>query len=168
MQQRRPNSQGFTLIEVVASAGLAAVGLVAAMSALGAMTRAVTLGREHEAIANLAVEKYNEVVATTDLTQANSLSGDFTDRNDNDHTWTGNVAPVDTTSTSSVVNTATAASTATIDSLTVTVVSSINPALKYSITGLVNIPPQTTTTTTGATGGAVGQRAPVTGAAGGG
>ena len=159
----RRSRLGFTLIEVLASAALAGVGIVACMSALGSMTHAEALGREREAIANLAVEKYNEVVATTDLSQANQLNGDFTDRNDNDHTWTGVASAVNTTSTSSVVNTADAASAATVDSLSITVVSSSRPDLKYTVTGLVYIPPTTTTVpgaggATGTTGGATAGR----------
>jgi prepilin-type N-terminal cleavage/methylation domain-containing protein len=149
---------GFTLIEVLASAALVSVGLVACMSALGSMTHAEAIGREREAIANLAVEKYNEVVATTDLSQANQLNGDFTDRNDQDHTWTGVAAAVNTTSSSTVVNTTNAASGATVDSLSITVVSSSRPDLKYTVTGLVNIPPTTVTVpgAAGAAGGATG------------
>src|SRR5579872_1343958 len=136
-----PSKSGFTLIEVLASAALAGVGIIAAMSALGAMTHAETMGREHEQIANLAIEKYNEIAATTDLSQSNSLSGDFTDRNDTIHTWTAATASVNTTSSSSVVNTANASSTATVDSLTVTVTSTVNPNLTSTVCGLVYVPP---------------------------
>ena len=142
------------MVEVLVAAVLAGIGIVACMGAIGKMQHGEALGREREALINLAVEKYDEVVATTDLSQANSLSGDFSDRNDSEHTWTATTATVNTTSNTAVVNTASTAAATTVDSLSITVKSSSDPTQTYTVTGLVYIP---ATTSTGAgTGGATG------------
>lgn len=151
----RPNRTGFTLVEVLVSAALAGVGIVAAMGAIAKMEHGESIGRAREALINLAIEKYDEVVATTDLSQANALSGDFTDHNDTDHKWTASVQSVTTSSNNSVVNTANASSSTTIDSVSVTVHSTSDPSLTYTVTGLVYVPPSTTAPGTG-TGGPTG------------
>jgi len=158
----RPLKSGFTLIEVLAAAALAGIGIAGCMGALGQLEHAEAIGREREAVMNLAIEKYDEVVATTDLSQANSLSGDFTDRNDTVHTWVASTASVSTSSSSSVVNTATTTASTTVDSLSVTVHSNTDSTVTYTVTGLVYVPPTTTTTPAGGTtgaGGAAGGRA---------
>jgi prepilin-type N-terminal cleavage/methylation domain-containing protein len=138
-------NRGFTMVEVLAAAVLAGIGIVASMGAIGKMQHAEAIGREREALINLAVEKYDEVVATTDLSQANSLSGDFSDRNDSDHTWVASTATVNTTSNTAVVNTATTAAATTVDSLSITVKSNSDPSQTYTVTGLVFIPASTST-----------------------
>ncbi|MHB8637285.1 MAG: prepilin-type N-terminal cleavage/methylation domain-containing protein [Fimbriimonadaceae bacterium] len=138
--------RGFTLIEVLAAAALAGIGIAGCMGALGSIQHAEAIGREREALMNLATEKYDEIVATTDLTQANSLSGDFTDRNDNVHTWVASTSTVNTSSNSGVTNTATATASTTVDSLSVTVHSNTDSKVAYTVTGLVYVPPTTATT----------------------
>ena len=150
----RADRAGFTLVEVLASAALAGISIVACMGAIAKMEHGESVARAREALINLTIQKYDEVVATSDLTQANSLAGDFTDRNDTGHKWSAAVQAISTTSSSSVVNTANAASNTTVDSLSVTVTSTTDPTQSYTVTGLVYVPASTTTTTpaTGAAG----------------
>lgn len=140
------------MIEVLASTVLAAIGIVGCIGAIGRMQHSASLGRQRETLINLAVEKYDEVVATTDLSQTNSLSGDFSDRNDTEHSWTASTSTINTSNSSNVVNTASTTSSTTVDSLSVTVRSTTNPSQSYTVTGLIYIPATTSTGTGTGTG----------------
>jgi prepilin-type N-terminal cleavage/methylation domain-containing protein len=154
------NSSGFTLIELLVSSAIAGAVIAAGMAALGTIEHAEARGREKELLVRITQQKYDEIMATYDLSQANSLSGDFTDHNDTDHTWTATVAATNTTTTNSVVNTASTAAAGTVDYLSVKVASNSNPNQTYTVTGLVYIPPQTGTGTaaTGTAGGGAAGR----------
>jgi len=79
------------MIEALASIMLLAVGIVAAMSALGGMTKADGGMRESERMQRLADEKLQELLATGDWEF--STEGDFQDRNDSRYNWTATLEP---------------------------------------------------------------------------
>lgn len=67
-------NRGFSLVEAVIATVLAVVGLTAVMSAYGAINASRLQTRESERMLRLALEKYEEVVATGAYEQA-PLSG---------------------------------------------------------------------------------------------
>ncbi|MFQ3668191.1 MAG: hypothetical protein SNJ61_04810, partial [Fimbriimonadaceae bacterium] len=69
----------FSIVEVLAAAVLLGVGVVAALGAIGSITRAEARMEEKEILQNLASDKLREVLATFDFATP-SLSGDFEDR----------------------------------------------------------------------------------------
>lgn len=69
--------RGFTMVEALASVALLLVGIVAALSAIGSMTRAETFMREGERMRRLADQKVAELIATGDYQYVSD--GDFTD-----------------------------------------------------------------------------------------
>lgn len=83
---------GFTLIETAVSVTLAAVGIVAVIHALGTMSHNDHLITDRERLQRLAVQKYDELIATGALANA-SQSGDFKDRNIEDIEWKADVIP---------------------------------------------------------------------------
>jgi hypothetical protein len=119
------------------SAILLGVGVVALLSAYTAMSKTQRLAMETESMQRLALDKYDELVATEAL-QAQSLNGDFSDRGNDSYLWTAAVTPT---------------STANLSTLTVTVSrrdgSTDNQEV---INGVVYIQPQTTTGTSTAPG----------------
>jgi Tfp pilus assembly protein PilV len=83
-----PNrSRGFTLVEALVGVLLIGVGVVAAMNGLSAIARTDFRVRESEQMQQLAIEKYEELVATGEALNAGQ-SGDFADRNLDDYRWT--------------------------------------------------------------------------------
>lgn len=152
MSRVRTHSKlGFTLIEVLVAAAFTAVAVAASMGAMSSLEYTEAKGRDKEALSNLAEEKMTEIVATTDFTQATSGRGDFTDRNDTDHTWSWTGSPINVSSNAPIVNTASTAANATVDEIVLTVASKSMPDRKLTIAALINVP-QPTGTATGAAG----------------
>jgi prepilin-type N-terminal cleavage/methylation domain-containing protein len=88
----RLKSRGFTLIEVLVTAALIAVGVTAALGALGALTRAEVDLRDRERLERLAHDRYMEMVATGEYAQA-PMSGDFADRGYPNFRWQAELTP---------------------------------------------------------------------------
>jgi len=129
----RKSQRGFTLIEALVAAALLATGVVAVLSAFGALSRTEASAREVETMQRLAYQKYDELLATsTDITSPQD--GDFSDRNIDGFTWKMEEEP------SGVDN---------LDAVTVTVQksndNSSNP-LSASAYGLIYVPPADSTT----------------------
>jgi len=99
-------AQGFTLLEALASAVLLGVGMTAALSTLGAIAKSEDRARVRETLQRLALEKYDELVTTTQQPLA-SQTGDFTDRNISGYNWNLDVEPSTTTNLDTVVMTVT-------------------------------------------------------------
>jgi type II secretory pathway pseudopilin PulG len=88
---RTRRAAGFTMVEALAAVALLAVGIVASLSALGAMTRAEGGMRESERMQRLADQKLQELIATGDwqfLTE-----GDFSEQAENRYLWTSTLEP---------------------------------------------------------------------------
>jgi Tfp pilus assembly protein PilV len=83
---------GFTLVEALVAVVLVAVGIVASLGAMGALSAAQSRSFERERIERLAVQKYDELVATGDYVAA-GLSGDFTEWNQPGYVWDATVVP---------------------------------------------------------------------------
>jgi len=77
--------RGFTLIEAIVSVALLAVGIVAALSAIGQMTKTEGIVQEGERMRRLADEKLQELIATGDYQTI--TEGDFTERGENRYSW---------------------------------------------------------------------------------
>lgn len=84
--------RGFTLVEALAAVALIAVGVVAALNALGAMATSEGRARELEVMQRMAINKLHELTATGQATTA--MSGNFEDQNDTTYQWS---LEVDTT-----------------------------------------------------------------------
>lgn len=82
---------GFTIVEVLAAAVLLGVGVVAALGAIGSITRAESRMEEKEILLDLASDKLREVLATFDFATP-TLSGDFEDRGLRNIRWEVEVA----------------------------------------------------------------------------
>jgi len=132
--------QGFTLIEAMVSAVLLIVGITAVIGAYTSMGRNQRIAIEKEQMQRLALDKYQELVATEAL-QTQSLNGDFTDRGDNNHLWTAAVAATGTDNLSALTVTVSPRNGADTD--------------QAVVNGIVYQPPQTTNGT-GTTGGLTG------------
>lgn len=76
MNLNAARNRGFSLVEAVIATALAVVGITAVMGAYGAINAARAQAKESELKLRLALEKYDEVVATGEFEQA-PLSGDF-------------------------------------------------------------------------------------------
>jgi Tfp pilus assembly protein PilV len=85
MSAARRARAAFTLIEALVAVALTAIGVVAVMGGMGALTRV-----EKERMQRLAIDKYHELSATGDRTTSN---GDFSDRNETRYVWTAAVEP---------------------------------------------------------------------------
>ena len=79
-------AKGFTLIEVLVAATLLGVGVAAVIGGIRSVNKAEGRARELEVMQRLAVDKYDEIRATTD-TYAAGDSGDFVEKNIDDYTW---------------------------------------------------------------------------------
>jgi type II secretory pathway pseudopilin PulG len=91
-KNRRRLQIGFTLVEAVAAIAIVGVGVTSAMAGLAAMTKSDRLIREREILQRLAVQKYEELVATGQFETA-ELSGDFADQYVDDYEWVASVEP---------------------------------------------------------------------------
>jgi prepilin-type N-terminal cleavage/methylation domain-containing protein len=84
--------RGFTLVEAVASIALVGIGVTSAMGGLAAMAKTDRQIQEREVLQRLAVQKYEELIATGQFETA-ELNGDFTDRNIEEYEWAASVEP---------------------------------------------------------------------------
>jgi prepilin-type N-terminal cleavage/methylation domain-containing protein len=82
--------KGFSLVEALVSIALTGIGVAAVMGAIGSMTNAQTRLLDRERMQLLAVEKFDELVATGDFDF--DSSGDFVDRGEDRYEWTSTVA----------------------------------------------------------------------------
>lgn len=78
------------MVEALASVILIGVGIAAALGGISAITKSESDGQDRERLERLAMQKYDELVATGNMTSAQS--GDFTDRNVSDVTWQSQVS----------------------------------------------------------------------------
>ena len=81
--------KAFTLVEVLVAVALVGIGVVAVMGALSSLTKAQVRMLEREQMQRLALQKYEELVATGEYTT--SSSGDFSDRNEARFQWDSTV-----------------------------------------------------------------------------
>lgn len=124
---------GFSLIEAIAATALVGITVVAAMGALSATARTEAHARESEYAQLLALDKYDELIATGETTS--SEDGDFTDRNESAYSWhmvVGNTG-VENLSTITV---------------TITAAGGTSSTPLAEVDGLIYVPSTTTTTTT--------------------
>ena len=134
-RERNRVDKGFTLIEALGASVILGIGIAAAISGFTALGKGEARARDVETMHRLAVQKYDELCATTSPFTG-SQNGDFTDRGDTTHTWSLTVQP------SGVQN---------LDAIIVTVQkTNANPGDPAAeVDGLVNEPPQTSTTAAG-------------------
>lgn len=86
-------------MEALASVVLLSVGIVGTLQGFSRMSKADARLKEKEAMTRLAIDKLDELVATsTNINQPDS--GDFQDRNDTRYNWS---TAVDTTDTTNVI-----------------------------------------------------------------
>lgn len=86
-------------MEALAAVALLSVGIVGTLQGFSRMSKADARLKEKEAMNRLAIDKLDELVATsTNINQPDS--GDFQDRNETRYNWT---TTVDTTETTNVV-----------------------------------------------------------------
>lgn len=125
------------MIEAVVSVALLAIGIVSVLGAYAGLTTQQTKANATEQMQRYALDKYDELVATQSL-QTESLNGDFSDRGDDSYTWTADIEPTGIQDLSS---------------LTVTVQPQSGPdgSMEATASGLIYIPPQTSTTPAGGT-----------------
>ena len=117
------------MIEALVAVAVAGIGLTAALGAMRAISNAEWRTMRSEAMQRLAVQKYDEVVATGEISTA-PLEGTFEDRGIADYRWRAEVEP------SGVEN---------LDIVTVTVeLESGTDDLESSISGLQYVPVVTT------------------------
>ncbi len=91
-QKPKTLTSGFTLIEAVAAIGLVGVGVASVMGGLSAMANTDRKLMIREEMQRLAVQKYDEIIATGIIETA-QLSGDFAEQNIDDYEWTAEVQP---------------------------------------------------------------------------
>lgn len=123
--------RGFTLIEVLVSAGLLAVGIFAILGAMGSLAKMEQRREITEYMQRLAQRRYEENLVTNQNLQT-PTSGDFNDWNERGYVWNTTVGTTGTANLYAI-------------KLTVTPTGRSAPAAEVS--GLVYIP-QTTSTTT--------------------
>lgn len=77
------------MVEIIVSILLISVGLVGAIRGMASITEAEANSKEKETLQRLAYDKYNELIATEQLVNAQSLSGDFSAQGYPDLQWQG-------------------------------------------------------------------------------
>jgi Tfp pilus assembly protein PilV len=122
---------GFTLIEVLVSAGLLGVGIFAVLGAMGAIAKLDSKRQQSEYMRRLAERRYEENLQINQNLQ-NPTSGDFQDWNEPNYSWSTTVATTGATNLYAIT-------------LTVTPNGRSSPTAR--VTGVVYIPSQSTTTT---------------------
>ena len=129
MNNVRQVKKGFTLVEVVVSVALLAIGIVVALGSLSAMTKTEVKLRKTEEMNRLAVQKIEEVLAVGNATTAET-SGTFDDYGYTGYEWSLEVAP---------------SGTENLDTVRVTVTeASANSSSGVSVSSLLYTPPSTT------------------------
>jgi prepilin-type N-terminal cleavage/methylation domain-containing protein len=125
----RQVKKGFTLVEVVVSVALLAIGIVVALGSLSAMTKTEVKLRKTEEMNRLAVQKIEEVLAVGNATTAET-SGTFDDYGYTGYEWSLEVAP---------------SGTENLDTVRVTVTETLaNSSSGVSVSSLLYTPPSTT------------------------
>ena len=125
----RQVKKGFTLVEVVVSVALLAIGIVVSLGSLSAMTKTEVKLRKTEEMNRLAVQKIEEVLAVGNATKAET-SGTFDDYGYTGYEWSLEVAP---------------SGTENLDTIRVTVTeASANSSAGVSVSSLLYTPPSTT------------------------
>lgn len=120
------------MVEALASVILVAVGITAALGGISALSKAEADGQDRERMERLAMQKFDELVATGNMTTASS--GDFTDHGIADVSWQTQV------SASGVDN---------LNHISVTVKRSNDDKSPVAVfDSLIYVPPTTTTGTT--------------------
>jgi prepilin-type N-terminal cleavage/methylation domain-containing protein len=92
VRNARSQGRGFTLLEVLVSAVLLGAGIAGVLGAFSVIARGEDRTREIEKMHRLAVDKYNELRATTDQFAAND-GGDLSDRGEPNYSWALSVDP---------------------------------------------------------------------------
>ncbi|MCX6341988.1 MAG: prepilin-type N-terminal cleavage/methylation domain-containing protein [Fimbriimonadales bacterium] len=129
MNNVRQVKKGFTLVEVVVSVALLAIGIVVSLGSLSAMTKTEVKLRKTEEMNRLAVQKIEEVLAVGNATTAET-SGTFDDYGYTGYEWSLDVAP---------------SGTENLDTIRVTVTeASANSSAGVSVSSLLYTPPNTT------------------------
>ena len=129
MNNVRQVKKGFTLVEVVVSVALLAIGIVVSLGSLSAMTKTEFKLRKTEEMNRLAVQKIEEVLAVGNATTAET-SGTFDDYGYTGYEWSLEVAP---------------SGTENLDTIRVTVTeASANSSAGVSVSSLLYTPPSTT------------------------
>ncbi|MFY7883161.1 MAG: type IV pilus modification PilV family protein [Fimbriimonas sp.] len=129
MNNVRQVKKGFTLVEVVVSVALLAIGIVVSLGSLSAMTKTEVKLRKTEEMNRLAVQKIEEVLAVGNATTAET-SGTFDDYGYTGYEWSLEVAP---------------SGTENLDTIRVTVTeASANSSAGVSVSSLLYTPPSTT------------------------
>ncbi len=125
----RQVKKGFTIVEVVVSVALLAIGIVVSLGSLSAMTKTEVKLRKTEEMNRLAVQKIEEVLAVGNATTAET-SGTFDDYGYTGYEWSLEVAP---------------SGTENLDTIRVTVTeASANSSAGVSVSSLLYTPPSTT------------------------
>ena len=129
MNNVRQVKKGFTIVEVVVSVALLAIGIVVSLGSLSAMTKTEVKLRKTEEMNRLAVQKIEEVLAVGNATTAET-SGTFDDYGYTGYEWSLEVAP---------------SGTENLDTIRVTVTeASANSSASVSVSSLLYTPPSTT------------------------
>ena len=125
----RQVKKGFTIVEVVVSVALLAIGIVVSLGSLSAMTKTEVKLRKTEEMNRLAVQKIEEVLAVGNATTAET-SGTFDDYGYTGYEWSLEVAP---------------SGTENLETIRVTVTeASANSSAGVSVSSLLYTPPSTT------------------------
>ena len=122
------------MVEAIASVILVGVGIAATLGGLSSLSKAEADGQDRERMERLAMQKFDELVATGNATTAQS--GDFTDHGISDITWQSQV------SSTGVDN---------LNHISVTVQRSNDTKSPIAVFDSLQYVPPTTTTTTGTT-----------------
>ena len=129
MNNVRQVKKGFTIVEVVVSVALLAIGIVVSLGSLSAMTKTEVKLRKTEEMNRLAVQKIEEVLAVGNATTAET-SGTFDDYGYTGYEWSLEVAP---------------SGTENLETIRVTVTeASANSSAGVSVSSLLYTPPSTT------------------------
>ena len=129
MNNVRQVKKGFTIVEVVVSVALLAIGIVVSLESLSAMTKTEVKLRKTEEMNRLAVQKIEEVLAVGNATTAET-SGTFDDYGYTGYEWSLEVAP---------------SGTENLDTIRVTVTeASANSSAGVSVSSLLYTPQSTT------------------------
>lgn len=81
--------RGFTMVEAIISIALAGFGVAAIVGAMGSVNLAEANALERERMQQLAIDKFDELVATEEYNS--TTSGTFEDRNEPDYEWSAEV-----------------------------------------------------------------------------
>ena len=89
------------MIEAMVSVALVTIGIVSILAAYTSLGRNQRLAVESETMQRLAIDKYDELVATEAL-QSEALNGDFSDRQIDGYLWDASVQTTSTTDVSTL------------------------------------------------------------------